>query len=898
MSRRILLILLILLLLSSTLAHAATLAERSPIRPGLWWSPERSGSGFEIFTRPGEVAAIWYTYDRDGKPVWYSAQGALGAGGSGELALMRHRWSDGRHAGASAVGTLRLDIQGNEALSAAWRVDGSEGRWTLSPFVFGGSPPEIDRSGVWFDPANSGWGMTFAEQGEVLGATVYSYDATGQPLWFTGSGTPASLALTSFSGSCPSCDYLRPTARGSATLRLHGDSDTRWTVAAFDTAVPLAVGQNIARAVLQPLSTPASLRRADRQLASFDDEAALRRYLLPALETESPYWGAINFSPPPPHTVFSATNLQEGAVDEADRVKTDGRHVYTFAESAATGAMQPDIRVLPVAADGAPAGAAQSFPLTNRETGAHLDQAGLYLDASRLVAVTGTIAGSVGGSPWSDIDAWNGGSTRVEIFDRSNPLAPQSRWFASFDGHLVSSRRIGTRLLLVVRRSIELPGFIRAPGTAAQRQANQRTLEQTSIETLLPRYAIGYGSSARLHGPDKVFLPPPGGQQQRAQYVSVIAIALDVPRVESALSVIGPVEAVYVSPANLYLVSSRFKTADIGLPSFGEPTLAITDVHQIAIGGGAISLVGSGTVEGHLGRSPDLAPLRMSEYQGRLRVVTSSRGQWGASPVNRLTILEPSTLVDGLLRTVAYLPNRQRPAPLGKPGEFVYGTRFVDDRLYAVTFRMVDPLYVVDLSDPRDPRIAGEVVLPGFSDYLHPLPGGLLLGVGLDARESGWATWFQGLQLNLFDISNPAAPRDLQRVLVGRRGTTSALLRQPHAYSELQPTGGNLQFALPARVHDGGTPQYGSGDSAYYPWQWSGLLRYELQGSGSAARLVALPALVTERAPGITPFIAENQAIDAAAKNARSVLFAEGSLYVASGRFWYQRGDQSPIGPL
>jgi hypothetical protein len=891
-------VLLILLFLTAACAHAATLAERSPIRPGLWWNPARSGSGFEIFTRPGEVAAIWYTYERDGSPVWYSAQGALGADGSDELALLRHRWIAGRHAGAAAVGTLRLDIQGNEALIAAWRVDGSEGRWNLTPFLVGGAPPELDRSGVWFDPANPGWGMTFAEQGEVLGATVYTYDDAGEALWFTGSGTPARLALSSFNGSCPSCDYRTPTTRGAASLRLEGDSDTRWTVAAFSSAAPLAPGQAIERAVLQQLSAPASQRRADRQLSSFVDEASLRRYLLPALETESPYWAAINFSPPPPHTVFSATNLQEGAVDEADRVKTDGRFVYTFAESAITGTMQPDVRVLPVGIDGAPAGPVQTFPLTNRETGAYLEEAGLYLDGARLIAVTGTRAGSIGGSPWSDIDAWNGGSTRVEIFDRSNPLAPQSRWFASFDGHLVSSRRIGTRLLLVVRRSIDLPGFIRAPTTTAQRQANQRTLEQTSIEALLPRHAIGYGASVRLHGPEKVFLPPPGGQQQRAQYVSVIAIALDAPRVESALSVIGPVEAVYVSPNHLYLASARFKTADIGLPTFREPPLAITDVHQIAIADSTITLVGSGIVEGHLGRSPDLAPLRFSEHQGRLRVVTSSRNQWGAAPVNRLTILEPSTRVDGLLRTVAYLPNRQRPAPLGKPGEFVYGTRFVDDRLYAVTFRQVDPLYVVDLSDPRDPRIAGEVVLPGFSDYLHPLPGGLLLGVGLDAREAGWATWFLGLQLNLFDVSNPAAPRDLQRVLVGRRGTTSALLRQPHAYSELQPVGANLQLALPARVHDGNIPEYGNGDSATYPWSWSGLLRYELQGSGSAARLVGLPPLVTERAPGTTPYIAQNQALDAAANGARSVLFAQGTLYVAGGRYWYQRGSEAPIGPL
>jgi hypothetical protein len=287
----------------------------------------------------------------------------------------------------------------------------------------------------------------------------------------------------------------------------------------------------------------------------------------------------------------------------------------------------------------------------------------------------------------------------------------------------------------------------------------------------------------------------------------------------------------------------------------------------------------------------------MSEFQGKLRVVTSSSGMWGSSNFNKLTILEPSSVAPGLLRTVSYLPNAKRPEPLGKPGEQLYGTRFVNERLYAVTFKMIDPLYIVDLVDVSDPRVTGSVQMPGFAQYLHPLPNGLLLGFGKDAVPAldfgdGGFAWYQGLMLSLYDVSNAAAPREVQRVVLGMRGSDSVLLRDHHAFSSLIRTDGSGVVAFPASIHEG-SPPFVPSPSYYYPWKQSGLMRFALEG-GTAAnmRLVALQPLITHSSATSGPYFT-----DGAAYNARSVLLGGGAVYLSNGQLWRQDRNGQSFGP-
>ena len=847
LARRIAFALLALVAASSAAAGVST-ADRSPFAQGHWWEPARSGSGFDIFSANGNVGVVWFTYDDAGNPVWYTSVGSLASMGSQAWPLMKHRWTGGRKQDPVQVGALKLTVRHPELIEAAWSLGGRGGTSMLEPLTFSGVVNETDHSGHWFDPGNSGWGFSLQEQGDVLGGALFTYDVAGEPTWVSGY-TRDSLTVwySRFSGACPACVYTAPKASSAGHLTFEFAGESQATVRNGLT-LAMAAGTGIDGAKVAQLGRPASMRTADRQLASFAGDVALKAYLDDGMMNVVPSSGG-TFSAPPPTTPYSPTNLQEAGVDEADVVKSDGLFVYTFLHDG-SGTRQAALRIARVDNQGASLSVAGTVPLASGPA-TPVGNAGLYLYADKLVSITGNQVSSYGLWAWTS---------------RYVP------WIADFAYGATSEPTVS---------------------------ANRQLLARTPLALMLPRVRIDGGAPASLLQASSVHVPPQGARAPMADMIIVTAIDLDKPGIVQSLAIAGSAETVYASSTSLFVATSRYQSMYVsGVPT--EPPLYLTDLHQIALGADAMAVVGSATVEGYLDTNPDKASFRLSEYQGRLRAVTSSTRTWGGVQQNRLTILEPSKVVPGLLKTVSYLPNKQRPETLGKPYELLYGTRFVGDRLYAVTFRMVDPLYVVDIGDSSDPRIAGALVVPGFSEYLHPLPSGVLLGFGKDAKPSGTAgdgqgAWYQGLQLSLYDVRDVGNPRELQRVTIGKRGSDSVLLRDHHAFSTLLQPDGTGTLAIPARVADGAVPQYGAGDSATYPWQWSGLVRYALQGTTAAdARLVELPKVVTHTPVPYT----SNYFPDPATTTGRSILFRNGSVYIGNGQFWYQDASANTFGPF
>lgn len=513
----------------------------------------------------------------------------------------------------------------------------------------------------------------------------------------------------------------------------------------------------------------------------------------------------------------SGTTVQEAGVDEDDLVKSDGTHVYTLAarptlqagEAAATLQLhrrQPDGSLV---AEG-------RLPVI-AEPGLATRVEGMVLapDTLRVMAVIGQVD-EYAVLPGFDVcqgrpDCVSIGlpvvpriakpSVALDIVTATDPAAPVMQQRVRIDGRLIGSRLVGNALVLVTQTSPLLgPEITPLAATAAEREA---AIARITAADVLPSVRVNGGPARPLFAETDCWLQPKNGSPGIELTAITIVDLQATPAVWRSQCFAGGAEAIYVAPASLYLATTRWSlpTPGPGGASVLFPAKVSTDLHKFAFSRSGVGYRGTGTVDGHLGWEPDKRSYRLGEWKGDLRVLTytGSTG-WGALPdatkppsPATLTILREQP-VDRTLQPVAKLPNEKRPAPLGKPGEQVYGVRLIGDRGYVVTFRRTDPLYVLDLSNPFDPRALSELEVAGFSDYLFPLGDDLLLGVGKDADANGRVG---GVKVALFDVANPAQPKQAGSIVLGRAGSVSALDFTRHGI-DLFRQGTTTRVALPA----------------------------------------------------------------------------------------------------
>jgi hypothetical protein len=252
--------------------------------------------------------------------------------------------------------------------------------------------------------------------------------------------------------------------------------------------------------------------------------------------------------------------------------------------------------------------------------------------------------------------------------------------------------------------------------------------------------------------------------------VVTVDLARGLPAVDADAVMAGG-EIVYGSPTSLYVATQRWVGPAASAERISDVT---TEIHRFDVTDpDSTEYAASGEVEGFM-----LSQWSMSEDEGVLRVASTTAPPWAEG--------RPTAASESFVTTLA--PAGERLVRLGRVGglgrdEQIYAVRFIGDAGYVVTFRQVDPLYTLDLSDPRDPRVVGELKVPGYSAYLHPVGEGLLLGVGQGATGAGATT---GVQVSLFDVSDPAAPRRLDRVGLGF-GTYTEVEHDHHAFTYFDP---------------------------------------------------------------------------------------------------------------
>lgn len=464
----------------------------------------------------------------------------------------------------------------------------------------------------------------------------------------------------------------------------------------------------------------------------------------------------------------------------------------------------------------------------------------------------------------------------LDIFSTAGTGRPMQTSRVEIDGALVGSRMIGSVLYVVSAWSPDLSIYnLPADSTPAQVTA---ALASLGASDLLPRIQVDGAAAQPLVAEADCYLQP-ANASPGLQLTTITAFDLATPGLtRSSRCFVGGVEAMYMSAQNVYFASSRgyWVGGDAWVAAF--PRDARTDIHKFALQGMQMSYRGSGEVQGHLGWDAEKKPYRMSEYNGDLRVLafTGETG-WAALP-GTLTLprplASPATLTvlrenaaQRSLAAVATLPNSLRPAALGHAGEQVYAVHFAGPQAYVVTFRRTDPLYVLDLSNPADPKTAGELAMPGYSEYLYPLPGAKLLGVGRDATGDGRAL---GLKLALIDVADPAQPRLLGSQVLGAPGTMSALDFSRHGIN-LLTQGAQVQVALPVRV----TQNMGGNGTPV----WQGLARYV--ADTASGTLTARPSVQATRFDGSAADGPRYARFDLAGE--RSVQMDTGAYYLSGG---------------
>jgi inhibitor of cysteine peptidase len=189
-------------------------------------------------------------------------------------------------------------------------------------------------------------------------------------------------------------------------------------------------------------------------------------------------------------------------------------------------------------------------------------------------------------------------------------------------------------------------------------------------------------------------------------------------------------------------------------------------IHKINIDEGDIDYDSKGEVPGYL-----LNQFSLDEHDGNLRVATTTQ-IWARESVlyNNVFVLDDDMGTIGKIEAIA-------------PDERIYSTRFIGDRLYMVTFKRIDPFFVIGLSDPKNPEILGELKIPGFSDYLHPYDEDYIIGIGKETESNQWGgVSTKGVKLALFDVSDVSNPKQVDKYEIGESGTDSEALKDHKAF--------------------------------------------------------------------------------------------------------------------
>lgn len=362
-------------------------------------------------------------------------------------------------------------------------------------------------------------------------------------------------------------------------------------------------------------------------------------------------------------------------------------------------------------------------------------------------------------------------SVNIKIYDISDKSKPRLSQNVSVSGGYFDSRMIGDFIYVITHQNIYY----------YDDNITMPIIENDNVRTKINATEIKYFNNSET---SYSFL-----------YTNIISVNLDSEDINFNAFLLSS-QNMYVSPGNIYLTYNKYFN--------GNQT---TVINRFTIIDGIIKYTGVGNVNGNI-----LNQFSMDEYNQHFRIATTAGNVWGtgeSTSLNHLYILDEHLDIVGKVENLA-------------KGERIYSARFMGKRAYIVTFKKVDPLFVIDVENPKNPKVLGYLKITGYSDYLHPYDENHIIGIGKETKGGNEQfSWYQGVKVSLFDVSNVSNPIETAKIEIGDRGTGSDALYDHKAV--LFSKNRNL-LVLPIRLaeineskYDGEVP-----DNAYGEFVWSG----------------------------------------------------------------------------
>jgi uncharacterized secreted protein with C-terminal beta-propeller domain len=434
---------------------------------------------------------------------------------------------------------------------------------------------------------------------------------------------------------------------------------------------------------------------------------------------------------------FSETNIQVAGVDEPDIIKTDGTYLYILAES----------KIFIVKAYPAD----KALILSKISLDDYQNPVNIFINGDRLVVFSESYE-TYQSEDIKDIYEWRGVSkTIITIFDVGDKENPTVEKEIKVDGGYFDARMIDEYVYVII----------------SEYSSNIYRNINDNITLCIPEITID-DEIDQIPADQIYYIDIP---ELSDSMTHVLSINIFDGEVNQKSFMLGSSQSMYVSKNNIFLAYLHYEYISPILESQTGENIQTTILHKISIDAEDISYTAQGEVPGMI-----LNQFSMDEHDGYFRIATTIGSVWGGESTNNIYILDEN------LKSVSEIENIA-------PGETIYSARFMGSKAYLVTFKKIDPFFTIDLSDPKNPQILGELKIPGYSDYLHPYDENHIIGIGKDTvepqEEQSWTwnfAWYQGIKIALFDVSDFENPKEVTKIIIGDRGTDSPALYDHKAF--------------------------------------------------------------------------------------------------------------------